>query len=107
MSEACMISKETFCKALSLIKEQDETNQKFGDALRLVGDGPFVFGTGNQYLNALLMVLKKAVDDKYDYIEWWLYDATGDHRVWSEDDSKEWDLTDVGALYDFIRDECH
>ena len=28
-----MISKETFCKALRLIEEQDKTNQKFSDAL--------------------------------------------------------------------------
>ena len=61
-----MISKKTFCKALSLIKEQDETNQKFSDALQLVGDGFFAFGTDNQYLTALLMVMKEAVDDKYD-----------------------------------------
>ena len=66
-----MISKETFCKALSLIKEQDEINQKFSDALQLVGDGHFVFVTDNKYLNALLLVMKEAVDDKCDYIEWW------------------------------------
>ena len=102
-----MISKETFCKALNLIKEQDETNRKFSDALKLVGDGYFLFGADNQYLNALLMVMKESVDDKYDYIEWWLYDAAEDHRIWNEDESKEWNLTDPAALYDFIRDECH
>ena len=73
-----MISKETFCKALNMIKEQDETNQKTSDALQLVGDGYFAFGTDNQYLTALLMVMKEAVDDGFDYIDWWLYDATED-----------------------------
>ena len=102
-----MISKETFCKALNMIKEQDETNQKFSDAVQLVGDGYFAFGTDNQYLTALLMVMKEAVDDRFDYIDWWLYDATEDHRAWTEDDSKEWNLTDPAALYDFIKDECH
>ena len=102
-----MISKETFCKVLSLIKEQEETNRKFNDALQLVGDGHFVFGAKNQYLAALMMVMKEAVDDKYDYIEWWLYDATEDHRVWSEYEKKEWNLSDSAALYDFIKDECH
>ena len=37
---ACGIDCE-FCKALNMIKEQDETNQKFSDALQLVGDGYF------------------------------------------------------------------
>ena len=33
----------------------------------MVGDGHFIFGTDNQYLTAILLVLKEAVDDKYDY----------------------------------------
>lgn len=101
-----MLSKETFCRALNLIRAQEETDRKFSDALQLVGDGHFVFGVENQYLNALLLVLKEAMEDRYDYIEWWLYDAAEDHRVWSEDESKEWNLTEPGALYDYIRDEC-
>ena len=54
--------------SVCLIEEQDKTNQKFSDALQLVGDGFFAFGTDNQYLTALLMVMKEAVDDKYGYI---------------------------------------
>ena len=101
-----MLDKETFCKALSLIKAQEETDRKVTDALQLVGDGHFVFGTDNKYLEALLLVLKEAMGDKYDYISWWLYDATEDYRVWSEDESKEWLLKEPAALYDFIRNEC-
>ena len=100
-----MISKETFCKALALIYEQRETDRKVTDALQLVGDGPYVFGTENKYLEGLLMVLKEAVGDQYDYISWWLYD-TDDYRVWSEDESKVWDLKEPEALYDYIITEC-
>ena len=48
-----MLSKETFCTALRLIKEQEEINRQFSDALDLVGDGHFVYGTNDKYLSAL------------------------------------------------------
>ena len=47
------------------------------------------------------------MNDKYDYIDWWLHEATPDYRVWTEDMEKEWCLKEPEALYDFIRDECH
>ena len=49
------------------------------------------------------MVLKEAVGDQYDYISWWLYDATEDYRVWSADDSQVWTLKEPEALYDYIK----
>ena len=100
------ISKETFCKVIQLIKEQDRINDEFGKALDLVGNGHFVFGTENRYYEALLLVLKEALPDKYDYISWWLYEATPDYRVWAEDGKKEWNLKEPAALYDFIINEC-
>lgn len=45
-------------------------------------------------------------NDQYDYIDWWLYEAAPDYKVWSEDDSKEWDLKEPEALCDFITTEC-
>ena len=57
------VSKETFCKALHLIKEQEEINERFSKALGEVGNGHFVFGSGNRYLSALLLVLKEAVNE--------------------------------------------
>ena len=101
-----MIAKDIFCKALWMIKEQEETDQKFGDALNLVGNGHFVFGVNNQCLNALLMVLKETANDQYDYIGWWLYEGAPDYRVWTSDEKKEWCLKEPETLYDFIRDEC-
>ena len=97
-----MITKETFCAALGQILEQREIDAKVGAALESVGDGHFVFGCKNRYLTALLLVLKEAVNDQYDYIDWWLYDASPDYKVWTEDGTKEWCLKEPGALYDFI-----
>ena len=61
---------------------------------------------GNLHLQALLEVLKDAMDDKYDYISWWLYDAAPDYEVWTDDEKTKWCLMEPEALYDFIRDEC-
>lgn len=96
-----MISKDTFCRALALIQEQDQINDQVEKALQLVGDGHYVFGTDNRYYKALLLMLKEELNDKYEYIEWWLYDA-GDYVVENADGSQKWDLTEPGALYDYL-----
>ena len=103
--EMSRLSKEVFCKALTLIQEQEKINEQFTKALDLVGNGHFVFGTENRYLEALLLVLKEAMNDKYDYIDWWLYD-TSDYMIWSGDEKQEWYLKEPEALYDFIVNEC-
>ncbi len=97
-----MISKETFCKALELILEQEKTDQEFSDALQKVGKGHFVFGTENKDFDALMLVLKEGVNDKYDYISWWLYEGAPNYKIWAEDGSKEWVLKEPEALYDYI-----
>ena len=80
-----MITKETFVKALQLIQEQQEINHQFAKALDLVGDGHYVFGVNNKFYDAAMLVLKEAVNDKYDYISWWLYEGEPDYKVWSSD----------------------
>lgn len=101
-----MLNKETFITALSLIQEQDKINEEFSDALQKVGNGYFVFGGDNKYFSALLMVLKAAMHDDYDYISWWLYD-TSDYTVSSDDGNTQriWDLREPGALYDYLVEE--
>lgn len=101
-----VISKELFCKAIQLLQEQEAIDDEFGQALQKVGNGHFVFGTENKYREALLLVLKAGLNDQYDYIDWWLYEGAPDYKVWSEDESREWDLTEPEALYDFITTEC-
>jgi len=99
---APMLSKEGFCKALQLIKEQETIDEQFSKALNLVGDGHFVFGAENKYLLALRDVLKEAVNDQYDYIDWWLYEATDDYTVWEADCTMRYCLKEPEALYDYI-----
>ena len=71
-------------------------------ALNLVGDGHFVFGAENKYLLALRDVLKEAVNDQYDYIDWWLYEAADDFEIWEADCTMKYCLKEPEALYDFI-----
>lgn len=99
-----MITKEIFCKALRLIREQESTDEKFSEALKLVGNGHYVFGVGNKYCEALLMVLGEAVEDRYGYISWWLYETT-DYMVWSSDETMSWNLREPEDLYDYIINE--
>ncbi len=101
-----MISKELFCKALQMLKEQEQIDNAFEEALQTVGSGFFVYAAENKYRDALLMLLKESVNDQYDYIDWWLYEATPEYKVWTEDETKEWILKDAEALYDFIVTEC-
>lgn len=101
-----MLSKETFCEALRKIQAQKDRDEQFSKALTLMGDGHFVFEGGAPLLAALLDVLKEAVNDQYDYISWWLYDAAPDYEVWTDDEKTKWCLMEPEALYDFIRDEC-
>lgn len=72
------LSKATFCIALQMIKEQESINEEVAAALSKVSDGSCTFGCGNKWLEALLMVLKETVHDQYDYIGWWLYEASED-----------------------------
>lgn len=101
-----MISKETFCKALRLIREQEEVDRQFSEALQTVGNGHYVFGTPSRYLDAAILVLVEAVGDKYEYIDWWLFEL-GDKVISMADGSQSWDLSTPEALYDYIVDVCN
>ena len=92
-----MLSREGFCKALRMIRDQESIDEQFSKALNLV-----VFGTENKYLLALRDVLKEAVNDQYDYIDWWLYEAADDFEIWEADCTMKYCLKEPEALYDFI-----
>lgn len=42
-----MLGKECFCKALRMIKEQQDIDDQFGKALNMVGDGHFAWFADN------------------------------------------------------------
>ena len=98
-----MLTRETFVDAIRKIKQHEELMDRLDSICREFGDFRPSLDFGNIHLQALLAVLKESMDDKYDYISWWLYDG-GDHTVSWEEDSQQVsvDLKDADALYDYL-----
>lgn len=97
------MKKETFVQVINLIKEQQKIDEEFTDALSLVCDGHSIYFGSMKYLDAIMLILKEDMKDKYDYISWWLYedvekeisfkDETGEHLIY---------LNTAENLYDFL-----
>ena len=81
-----MLPKELFLSTLEKIQKQEARIDEFNTALR--------------------ELLKYTMQDQYDYIGWWLYEApdAGYTVWWDDEDGKEIrvDLTEPGALYDYL-----
>lgn len=97
-----MISKNTFCKALQLIQEQEDIYDEVSKALDKVLDGSFLLGCDNRFLSALVMVLEETMGDKYEYISWWLWEAPEDSKTVEEVNGCKHDLKEPEALFDFL-----
>ena len=98
-----MLTRETFVDAISKIKKHEELMERLDSVCREFGAFRPSLDFGNLHLQALLEVLKEAMNDEYDSISWWLYEGT-DHIVsWEENGKKvSVDLTAVNDLYDFL-----
>lgn len=100
-----MLPKELFLSTISKIQKQEKRMNAFSKALSKVCDGFPVFDKNNLYLEALFDLLKHAMQDKYDNISWWLYEApeSGYTISWEENGEEvSVDLTDAGTLYDYL-----
>lgn len=98
-----MLTRKTFVNAIEKIKKHEELMDRANAIFREFGDFRPSLDFGNLHLQALLDVLKEAMNDEGDYISWWLYENV-EHVVTWEEDGQEIvrDLTDVNALYDFL-----
>lgn len=100
------ITKEMFVKVLNMIKEQQEIDDKVGDALETVCGGWVLFNSENKNHQALVMLLEELCVDIHGYLSWWLYESC-DKIVTRTNPDKEpsiWDLTAPEALYDYINE---
>lgn len=100
-----MLPKELFISSLQKIQEQRARISELDTALEKMCDGYVCFDKDNLYLSALLDLLKHTMDDRYDYIDWWLYEAPdAGYTIWWKEDGKEVsvDLTEASALYDYL-----
>ena len=65
-----MLKRETFVDAISKIKKHEELMDRLDTVCREFGSFRPSLDFGNLHLQALLEVLKDAMDDEYDYISW-------------------------------------
>ena len=99
-----MLSRKTFAEAIGTIKKHEELIDRLNEVAKELGDFPPNLDFESLNRRALISVLKESMNDMYDYISWWLYEATDDYTVsWEEDGRhEERNLKDVDALYDFL-----
>lgn len=99
-----MISLETFKKCIKAIQYQDHLNEQLTKLLVGKGCTGWVT-TGEDLINAMRALLKDAMNDKYDYIDWWLYDVDeGNRQTYEnfEDFQLLYGLKDLDSLYYYI-----
>ena len=98
-----MLSKETFVRALRLIQEQADVMDAVRQQLGRLGEKPTYFNIDSLHLQALLEVLAEVMEDKNDWIEWWLYEDVEKLVSWEENGEEVTaDLTEPEALWDFL-----
>ena len=98
-----MLKRETFVDAISKIKKHEELMDRLDTVCREFGSFRPSLDFGNLHLQALLDVLREVMNDKYDYISWWLFEGTDRTVSWEQDG--QWvtvELKDAGALYDYL-----
>ena len=97
-----MLPKALFLSTIEKIRQQEARIDEFDKALSKMCDGFPAFDKDNLYLLALRDLLKYTMQDQYDNIGWWLYEAPdAGYTVSWEEAGKEVsvDLTEAGALY--------
>lgn len=98
-----MLSKETFVLALRLIQEQADIMDAVRQQLGRLGEKPTYFNIDSLHLQALLEVLAEVMEDKNDWIEWWLYEDVEKLVSWEENGVEVTaDLTDPENLWEFL-----
>ena len=98
-----MLSKETFVRALRLIREQADIMDAVRKQLGRLGENPPYFDIDSLHLQALLEVLAEVMSDNNDWIEWWLYEDVEKLVSWDEDGKEVTaDLTEPEALWEFL-----
>lgn len=95
-----MIEFETFKKCIEAIYRQEKIDDDLTKLL-VPEDCTGWVSTGEELIRCMTLLLKDVLGDKYDYIEWWLYDAIeGDKAVW--DKEIKYHLDDLQDLYYYI-----
>ena len=93
------ISKGLFIEVLSKIKEQENIDNEVSKALEKLSDSWILMNTKNKIYEALFKLLKETMNDKDDFIGWWLYE---DVKKEVEVKGEKIEIITEGDLYDFL-----
>ena len=96
------VSKDLFVEIINDIRKQEEIHDNISKALDPCCEGNGFFYSGDRYYHrALMKLLKTVMNDKDDFIEWWLWESSEDRTVTLKE-GKELHLTEIEDLYDFL-----
>ncbi len=106
------LSKEEFVSIINRLKEADELQRKVEELFRNARDNiENDFDNGASLMisheSAVIFLLRKLMKDKYDNIEWWIYETSyGKHctKIYSAEDHNIVleDITSPELLYDYL-----
>lgn len=104
-----MISKEEFLKAIDALKQQNAVDDNFHTHMEFAFPGSYAPIYENGLWALSIHLLESAMEDRYEYVNWWIYETDYGKREsmttvsWTEDRQKiSVNLTTPEALYDFL-----
>ena len=107
-----MISKDEFLSRLRELEEIEQADEQLDNALRRVAPSDFTGFSRPELVNEKVNSLIDDMEDKYEYISWWLWDAPDKGRasddkctVWTKDETEKWVIKTPEDLYDYLY-EC-
>jgi hypothetical protein len=108
-----ILSKEEFIEVISSFEEESAIAIELNNVLQKLTSENVIFSlVSDRYSSAGYILLRAALggEANFDTVTWWMYDtkchSTGIRKALSYDtiDGKEieYDLSDIGALYDYL-----
>lgn len=101
------MNKKKFTKHLKTIKELHKAEDKITKAFQLIGSKDFSHFCLEKPITCMTDILQDAMNDKYDYIPYFMYDlewgkAKGAKKCITERDGTKTSLQTPSQLYDYI-----
>lgn len=105
------MDRDLFIKTICQIEKLNEKSEKFNDILKSIDPefgGGYIF---NESISILINLLKVLVDDKYDNIDYYIWELNfgKDYKdgmiTDANDPNKIYKLSTASELYDFIMEE--
>lgn len=96
-----MITKQQFIERLQFIQDYTNRMNDFDKALKKFGHSDFSGFYDEDIILHLVKCLQEDMNDIYENISWWLYEAPeGEKKIWESD--IEWDVSTPELLYAYL-----